>query len=124
MRISDWSSDVFSSDLQQHQPRRGASGLGLVFEEVHLRAGIGDSEFGIRKNGCAAIGNRRLHPHGTPTQHRPCESQIPNPESPPFRTQPSARTEEHTSELQSLMLNSYAVISLKQNINGNINQKR
>src|SRR3546814_8038190 len=49
MRISDWSSDVCSSDLpggqdgereQQHQPRRGASCLGLVFEEVHSGAGV------------------------------------------------------------------------------------
>src|SRR3546814_5236294 len=59
--------------------------------------GIGDSGFGIRRSGVACF-------------H---ESRIPPPESRPFQQRPKARSEEHTSELQSLMRISYAVFSLK-----------
>src|SRR3546814_8233686 len=47
----------------------------------------------------AALRSRRLHHHGRPA---------PRP-----GTRPSPRSEEHTSELQSLMRNTYAVFCLK-----------
>src|SRR3546814_3760197 len=47
---------------------------------------------------------------------RPCESRIPNPKSRPHATHPRTRSEEHTSELQSLMRISYAVFCLKKKI--------
>src|SRR3546814_1425317 len=76
MRISDWSSDVCSSDLPQ-QPRRGAR------ERID------------RRSPCPSQATARsgLTPAGQPR----------------FRQ----RSEEHTSELQSLMRISYAVFCLK-----------
>src|SRR3546814_4498646 len=85
MRISDWSSDVCSSDLALPFPfaalvRWGAAGK---------RAGL----FGLTSFG----------------------SSVPGAECCPGRDRPRAmaRSEEHTSELQSLMRISYAVFCLK-----------
>src|SRR3546814_6680166 len=93
MRISDWSSDVCSSDLQ-----------------------------------------RREHPtqyRGHSCRVEPCREQWPNPvcAENPFRAEGEARgydittlrfrSEEHTSELQSLMRISYAVFCLKKKTRNN-----
>src|SRR3546814_9106197 len=115
MRISDWSSDVCSSDLSQPPSHISATSRGTAKMRESVRifgrdvstarlyafptcvsitgigiamADVGDvaaPEFGFQ-NGLS-IGGRGDHPH---------------------------RSEEHTSELQSLMRNSYAVFSLKQ----------
>src|SRR3546814_1283878 len=89
MRISDWSSDVCSSDL-------------------HLPCAVADDGHGRRGDRAARTGRPLAH-HGLrlwpglslcpPAQCRgfPCVS----------------RSEEHTSELQSLMRISYAVFCLK-----------
>src|SRR3546814_1957989 len=91
MRISDWSSDVCSSDLRTNRSRPG-------------------------------------HPH-----HRPCSARLPRAPAVPAGAQPAPaasgwarrpsaseckgpwdrRSEEHTSELQSLMRISYAVFCLQ-----------
>src|SRR3546814_1717661 len=93
MRISDWSSDVCSSDLgaddERHQWRRAC-------RQQHRHPGIHDpagrcAEF-FRS---AALRCRNL-------SH--AEEGV---------AQPQARSEEHTSELQSLMRISYAVFCLK-----------
>src|SRR3546814_5485278 len=99
MRISDWSSDVCSSDLRQpaaHSrfgacPRRTGMGYG-----PH-RPGASKGQ----TNGRCAIGpgNRRLD-----------RGQSGEPRT---RAEVSSRSEEHTSELQSLMRISYAVFCLK-----------
>src|SRR3546814_7361796 len=99
MRISDWSSDVCSSDLlldiaaspvtlrlrqrrrrahQCLQPLR-ACGIGQVVEPILLQRLLNRGDVGLRL----------LHPGGV------------------------SRSEEHTSELQSLMRISYAVFCLK-----------
>src|SRR3546814_4223465 len=119
MRISDWSSDVCSSDLVAADKRLTiptiavASGTSLIFSQVehHLvdsspallahRFGAGTVHFRLREQsigimiawrrwrGCVAGGKRRPgHFH---------------------------RSEEHTSELQSLMRISYADFCLKKN---------
>src|SRR3546814_5656299 len=97
MRISDWSSDVCSSDLQnalrpRRRPRRRRRGGRLVRlgreplllgpEAQHRRRGTGDVSV----------------TEPSPLGGEGCES---------------LRSEEHTSELQSLMRISYAVFCLK-----------
>src|SRR3546814_3872907 len=107
MRISDWSSDVCSSDLLEHQapsrePVGARDGLqrlahhGLV--QRGLLGGEADHVVGLglgRQVRCdarvdlAATQEERAHERG------------------------EGRSEEHTSELQSLMRISYAVFCLK-----------
>src|SRR3546814_8327205 len=82
MRISDWSSDVCSSDLyfrksEHHEPGEDA-----------LHGGGGPLNVAAR-----------VHPD--------------NPLSTAFLVAAQARSEEHTSELQSLMRISYAVFCVK-----------
>src|SRR3546814_8328852 len=108
MRISDWSSDVCSSDLNvELRARRG------------LRVGT------ARKR----MPHRRWPAHGPwpPRQHlmavrvhRSCQADDRGPARPPPRrtakralARAMGRSEEHTSELQSLMRISYAVFCLK-----------
>src|SRR3546814_8335647 len=107
MRISDWSSDVCSSDLQRiqvhrhrFQPHIGARRrdeigdllLDRAFERIELadgdaqRLGHAATSTGVASG--AAGGARR-------------------------RSAPSVRSAEHTSELQSLMRISYAVFCSK-----------
>src|SRR3546814_2751096 len=111
MRISDWSSDVCSSDLE-HLLRRGdpleEGPRGLVHADVGRLRGEhhGDQQgvgvhvlqlaLGLRESGGKTVeeGGDIGFFHG-PTS---CAG---------------SRWDEHTSELQSLMCNSYAVLCLK-----------
>src|SRR3546814_8690961 len=87
MRISDWSSDVCSSDLiPKVGPAPGARTLDAI-------AVITD-HIGPKHRADAAVVHRRGQEGVESAQCRP-------------------RSEEHTSELQSLMRNSYAVFCLK-----------
>src|SRR3546814_6585829 len=105
MRISDWSSDVCSSDL--HAP--AAHGFGRAFahdpanrfQQVGLATAVGadnscqarfDAEFGGVNKAFEPGKFEALYLHGRASD---------------------IRSEEHTSELQSLMRNSYAVFCLK-----------
>src|SRR3546814_1270009 len=98
MRISDWSSDVCSSDLigrlllgrpLDEQCRDRAVGQPRIHRERHVR---GDHIF--------------LERGGNDVRHRlPAEFLR--------RRKRAPRSEEHTSELQSLMRISYAVFCLK-----------
>src|SRR3546814_8105829 len=100
MRISDWSSDVCSSDLteQEHRHRRGEPGLAL------RQAGIGRNAFDH-----PPVGVAKLHDEQEGADRRDdIDEQIGQ-----HRFDPLLRSEEHTSELQSLMRNSYAVFCLK-----------
>src|SRR3546814_4431335 len=99
MRISDWSSDVCSSDLdvvargdagRDLDPRQGASGSGQP-RLVH-----GDRARAARQSAARA--------RGDPRDARRLSGR--EDAQPP-------RSEEHTSELQSLMRISYAVFCLK-----------
>src|SRR3546814_5931531 len=122
MRISDWGSDVCSSDLddiarQQRRADRRADPLGSIkiigMTELHGRVekdsrrsaeigeilgSRGDAE--TRRGSLEPIGpsvSRMLHPDATSEK----------------RSHFAERSEEHTSELQSLMRISYAVFCLK-----------
>src|SRR3546814_1830729 len=111
MRISDWSSDVCSSDLfrtplhlQGRPPQAPArllpdrpAGLGLAHGRGPVRQPAGrdpaTAGAGARVGG-AAVRAQRPTPGADPRGRNP-------------------RSEEHTSELQSLMRISYAVFCLK-----------
>src|SRR3546814_2808237 len=115
MRISDWSSDVCSSDL--HAQRGGDIGLAAraraVEDDVDVRNLVRMGEHvavrladpvdraapGAAIAGGAIVGGGILMEHAVAQRHvEPVDA---------------ARSEEHTSELQSLMRISYAVFCLK-----------
>src|SRR3546814_9446602 len=119
MRISDWSSDVCSSDLAQRQPER------------YVEVGSGHSTAFTRR----AIDDNGLATHVTSIDPAPradidelCDDVrrcgLEAVGADPFAELASGavvlidgshnRSEEHTSELQSLMRISYAVFCLKQ----------
>src|SRR3546814_4150312 len=110
MRISDWSSDVCSSDLRPVVRRRRHPG-----EAGHRGGGAGPD--GLRAQ---AVGEDLLrvdaqHPavvHLAPTLVGPSGAGLVRPGRRAFRGA-RRRSEEHTSELQSLMRISYAVFCLK-----------
>src|SRR3546814_8985030 len=92
MRISDWSSDVCSSDLKHTQRARCAGfGLDCYPTENSLRWRTFTLRLRIPTSPEAAY---------VPLRARP-------------RLRQEGRSEEHTSELQSLMRISYAVFCLK-----------
>src|SRR3546814_6061857 len=110
MRISDWSSDVCSSDLRRScRTGDGKSRAGrqlMVNTAEELRASL-DVIAAMEPGFAAAIGRvgyplPRMREPGYETLLRTIVGQ--------------QRSEEHTSELQSLMRISYAVFCLKQKI--------
>src|SRR3546814_2892979 len=111
MRISDWSSDVCSSDLQEGE--RG--GIGESGEHDH-RSSTSPS-FGQPQVFCEApLTARCAQQPQKPPQKGETRLERLHHQSTAFR-RPSilgaTRSEEHTSELQSLMRISYAVFCLK-----------
>src|SRR3546814_4196528 len=114
MRISDWSSDVCSSDLYK------ASGEWEPVDGVLLRGGfqrairapsIGELFAPVEQGVTTSLGNNFDTGGGDPCDVRGVYRNGPN------GAQVAAlRSEEHTSELQSLMRISYAVFCLKKKI--------
>src|SRR3546814_4941972 len=106
MRISDWSSDVCSSDLSRFPAVRVETWpIGESFKTI-LRCSDG----------------RLSSPDAGACHHTSCRNSHPVPASRSRRRRPArwrrtdrcpVRSEEHTSELQSLMRISYAVFCLK-----------
>src|SRR3546814_9158546 len=127
MRISDWSSDVCSSDLPPSWSRPASTSgphrrlREAVRERGHVGALTADPvpAAAARRRG-RVLRAARAVVHGalrrTRTHRHPGGAQGPaeRPEE-PVRPPPRARhrSEEHTSELQSLMRISYAVFCLK-----------
>src|SRR3546814_3659874 len=115
MRISDLSSDVCSSDLggeapaaRKSQRRARAARLDLS-QQLRDAAPAQGAASADRPRPCVAGGDAppgRRAAHGDTGRLR--ERGLP---------QPSPRSEEHTSELQSLMRISYAVFCLKKKNN-------
>src|SRR3546814_6277967 len=133
MRISDWSSDVCSSDLDRSQPReepgvlrvdagvdqpRGLFGqadafvLGRFLGAARLQGRGGSRESARQGRRSAAHGRvARPVPRGSLCVD-PCGDTGARHRLHP-RCRRAWRSEEHTSELQSLMRISYAVFCLK-----------
>src|SRR3546814_2153816 len=110
MRISDWSSDVCSSDLG-----RAEGAAEILGADDHLavdEAGGGDDEDADRTDARELI----------ETPRRNLESPRPFAEAlgRDQHKKGADRSEEHTSELQSLMRISYAVFCLKKKNHANI----
>src|SRR3546814_10857698 len=108
-RISDWSSDVCSSDLAGHS--------GATFAESGLARRLrfpahDKSRRDHRRGGCRFM---------APAEPRTVADRIPAPRRPCRWQSAVQRSEEHTSELQSLMRISYAVFCLKKKNNKNNN---
>src|SRR3546814_6638059 len=93
MRISDWSSDVCSSDLAARVRRRGTAG------RCRRRGG------GARHRHFHALANPARDARRLSSGHMSARL--------PSGIVVGARSEEHTSELQSIMRISYAVFCLK-----------
>src|SRR3546814_7416951 len=108
MRISDWSSDVCSSDLQG----LGVADVGEVGGEAagldELRAGAAPALHAEGDDGAAAL-RHEAAPQRMVGMLRQIGVQHPGHRG--------LRSEEHTSELQSLMRISYAVFCLKKKRN-------
>src|SRR3546814_4523375 len=100
MRISDWSSDVCSSDLAEHAAgpvdQRARHGRALAFAARQLAGLVLQSMAEADRFEQLARGLARIV-YGRAAQHH----------------RQHHRSEEHTSELQSLMRISYAVFCLK-----------
>src|SRR3546814_6327521 len=136
MLISDWSSDVCSSDLidgeQQlfrrraaQQSRKGAAPHDQPADEMkpmqhdqHIEKGDGH----VAGHEVSAVfqqsPDRKLakqKDEAERARHRQRPLQHVRIALPRRRQRPMPRSEEHTSELQSLMRNSYAVFCLKKN---------
>src|SRR3546814_8681308 len=94
MRSSDWSSDVCSSDLQ----KAGQEERGLSAEDGPAKA-VDDADNRVQVVEQAPLWRDHT---GTEADRRNVKSELHN-----------ERSEEHTSELKSLMRNSYAVFCLK-----------
>src|SRR3546814_8084344 len=125
MRISDWSSDVCSSDLG-HRPFRAETDLranqGWDRRRARQRQVARPSAARHVQGTCRHQTGRSEHladRSSTTTRHRPIDHLSRN--APPRRGKAhlnvqieiGSRSEEHTSELQSLMRPSYAVFCLK-----------
>src|SRR3546814_5521695 len=111
MRISDWSSDVCSSDLRDLRGR--VDGVGLDLGGDAQRHGPGGHHRGAAHDGARADERTRLD-HRTVEDDGPGADQrtVADPAALEVDVVPD-RSEEHTSEFQSLMRNSYAVFCLK-----------
>src|SRR3546814_9162190 len=117
MRISDWSSDVCSSDLKAALRSRQSS---LSKRRRMMKTAI---------RSAIALAGALLVVSGVPiraqssVEDRSPDATRPSPSQDFYCGARKLRSEEHTSELQSLMRISYAVFCLKKKKQTNIIQK-
>src|SRR3546814_1192613 len=116
MRISDWSSDVCSSDLSEETAMEMAAGVLSATDLAHLAistTGIAGPDGGTpgKPVGMVCFGFARRTSQGVVTR---AMTRIFEGDRAQIRHASVAfsRSEEHTSELQSLMRLSYAVFCL------------
>src|SRR3546814_7475841 len=127
MRISDWSSDVGSSDLtaqgsQEGRPAQGREespgqegpAQGRKKEVTSLSPSPAKRERGWGEGpALRPLPQQHAHPHQAPQTRTPGTASWPSRSKRKSPDTPSSRSEEHMSELQSLMRISYAVLCLK-----------
>src|SRR3546814_1139486 len=146
MRISDWSSDVCSSDLKAHAESIGGLFVRVnVSDEASVEAGLAAAEaaHGVARIlvNCAGLApaiktvGRDNTPHPMDVYRKVVEVNLIGTftmisrfaaklvAADPIGEERGVRSEEHTSELQSLMRISYAVFCFKKK-NINISQAR
>src|SRR3546814_7556893 len=127
MRISDWSSDVCSSDLQRRDPDQHQG-----HDDPHSRGHDGRSH---RARAAGGAGVDMIIPPGPlkvlvavkPVDFRKGMVGLASLVQQELQRDPFSgimRSEEHTSELQSLMRISYAVFCLKKKKKSNTNTIR
>src|SRR3546814_8151698 len=129
MRISDWSSDVCSSDLgerdsqKRHRERereRARTAAISLASEQHAEI---DFEARDQHQHREAYQREHVHRGARGEQRKPAwthgdaEGDLEHERWDQRLGNPSGRSEEHTSELQSLMRISYAVFCLKKKTN-------
>src|SRR3546814_7014090 len=128
MRISDWSSDVCSSDLRQRRDRNRRRNAGTRQADSRLyvnsdiararktgRLGESPGNFGSDASTGVAL---KSWMHGPCKKlHRLANNLAAGQSAGSGAICAPSRSEEHTSELQSLMRTSYAVFCLKKKIN-------
>src|SRR3546814_7161220 len=127
MRISDWSSDVCSSDLDAIAVLAGA-GLRDEIDIIDFLRAIAIHKVKVRAANALNSGNVEFHWTGFAFYRRsaPLDRQLERlgcimyPEGHGIGGRSMHRSEEHTSELQSLMRISYAVFCLKKKNTKNI----
>src|SRR3546814_1179974 len=107
MRISDWSSDVCSSDLPATEFIR-ASGQVVVALAIHAMSFGLQNIFLLDRQFIVLIHMPNCRTGAEQSKGSRCEKMLLH-----------LRSEEHTSELQSLMRNSYAVFCLKKKKHNN-----
>src|SRR3546814_3327464 len=110
MRISDWSSDVCSSDLR-YLPGRYESRLVHAGKAFRKKPDRGCASMNRKQSSAAEWQGRRSFQPRTQLIGQSRDSRAGFP----FRARARTRSEEHTSELQSLMRISYAVFCLQTN---------
>src|SRR3546814_1713491 len=128
MRISDWSSDVCSSDLfaaghgdeitaadrpleqQDHAGHEVADDILQTEADAHRQRASDDRELAEIDTGKRDAGDRSDHERRVAEQ---CRRRFARAWLDIRSYQPVGRSEEHTSELQSIMRITYAVFMLK-----------
>src|SRR3546814_9157687 len=119
MRISDWSSDVCSSDLVKGDGRiETLQGGGLARAVEPLQQG---GDVGVRGD---RLGEHDVAAPALALQARRHVHRGAEVVQPPVEGDGDVRSEEHTSELQSLMRISYAVFCLQKKKKNNIKSKQ
>src|SRR3546814_6579515 len=115
MRISDWSSDVCSSDPPQcrHHTAMNIERRALIDGPFGYRAAVGLA--------IGSVGEQPLNERQAETGDAIVggKAQRDFAACPVIGNPAQGRSEEHTSELQSLMRNSYAVFCLKKKTHNN-----
>src|SRR3546814_10752808 len=111
MRISDWSSDVCSSDLPDERPKPTVCGSASCLRLIAAEEG-GRDQFLISKFPANIAKRWAWHGWRDVIGIAAAQAALRS-----FGAATEARSEEHTSELQSLMRISYAVFCLKKKNN-------
>src|SRR3546814_6865115 len=110
MRISDWSSDVCASDLSSTDPNAPSEACATACAGTRAAATGSWEAICGSSSGHAAYTNGPDSQRNSMSPWRSGANAIDAPVPPSSRS--STRSEEHTSELQSLMRTSYAVFCL------------
>src|SRR3546814_1475428 len=117
MRISDWSSDVCSSDLLARGIEQRVRALNAFLHDIYhrqeiLRAGRVPTDL-VARNDAFLPMMMGMDPPGGVYTHISGIDIVRTGADEFYVLEDNARSEEHTSELQSLMRISYAVFCLK-----------